>query len=517
MVPILTPSQCSGWDARAEAAGRPLRMLMENAGRAVARSLVEDFDDIALRGVLIATGPGNNGGDGWVAARALHLIDVPVWVAEVVAPDGGIAADARRAALEDGVQTVSVDGPWPSLGVVVAAMLGTGARGAPRGPIAAMVARLASLGLPVVAVDGPTGLDLETGIDHGALPAVSTVTFGGFRRGHLLARDVVGKVMVEEVGHPLADPSWPVCVDQRWARSQRLRFAAAAHKGDRGRIVVVGGAPGMTGAARLAARAAFAAGAGVVHVVVPDEAMSDIALAEPDVLVFSHPFAAPLAAGLRELIARADAVVIGPGLGRDADRAGFVLQVLAEAQRAVIDADALTVLAAERAALAEVAARVPLVLTPHRGEFRTLFGEFADLATTDPWTAAEEAARVTSATVLLKGVPTVVAHGRDALLTVTSGNPGLATGGSGDVLSGLIVAFLAQGLAPQAAAAVAAEALGQAATMAAQDHGPRAMRPMHVVAAMAEVWKQWTHNDAPKEGEEFPELYLAELLPPLTG
>jgi hydroxyethylthiazole kinase-like uncharacterized protein yjeF len=517
MVPILSPSQSRDWDARAEATGRPLRMLMENAGRAVARSLVEDFDDIALRGVLIATGPGNNGGDGWVAARTLHLIDVPVWVTEVSEPPPGIAADARRAALDDGVATLPVDGPWPPLGVIVDAMLGTGARGEPRGPIATMIARLASFGLPVLAIDGPTGLDLETGIDNGALPAVSTVTFGGFRRGHLLARDVVGKVMVEEVGHPLPDPAWPVCVDQRWARSQRSPFAAAAHKGDRGRIVVVGGAPGMTGAARLAARSAFAAGAGVVHVVVPDEAMSDIALAEPDVLVFGHPFAAPLAAGLHELLARADAVVIGPGLGREAGRAEFVLAALRVAQRAVIDADALTVLAGHRDELAAHASRIPVVLTPHRGEFRTLFADLADGAATDPWMAARDAARSTSATVLLKGVPTVVAHGEDPVLTIASGNPGLATGGSGDVLSGLIGVLLAQGLGPSIAAAVAAEALGQAALFAAQEHGPRTMRPMHVVGAMAEVWKQWSHNDAPRDGEEFPEMYLAELLPPLTG
>jgi hydroxyethylthiazole kinase-like uncharacterized protein yjeF len=517
MVPILSPEQARGWDARAEAAGRPLRMLMENAGRAVARSLVEDFDDITLRGVLIATGPGNNGGDGWVAARALHLIDVPVWVAEVVEPSGGIAADARRAALEDGVPTVAVDGPWPALGVVIDAMLGTGARGEPRGPIATMVARLATLGLPVLAIDGPTGLDLETGADHGALPAVSTVTFGGFRRGHLLARDLVGKVMVEEIGHPLPDAEWPVCVDVRWARSHRLPFTAEAHKGDRGRIVMVGGAVGMTGAARLAARSAFAAGAGVVHVVVPDEAMSDIALAEPDVLVFGHPFVVPAASGLRDLIARADAVVIGPGLGRDEGRSDFVLEVLALAQRAVIDADALTVLAGSRDRLAAIAARIPVVLTPHRGEFRTLFAEFADLADTDPWLAAQHASRTSNATVLLKGVPTVIAAGEVPVLTVASGNPGLATGGSGDVLSGLVGVFLAQGLAPQVAAAVAAEALGQAAGYAAQEHGPRAMRPMHVVTAMAEVWKQWSHNDAPQEGEEFPEMYLAELLPPLTG
>jgi NAD(P)H-hydrate epimerase len=273
----------------------------------------------------------------------------------------------------------------------------------------------------------------------------------------------------------------------------------------------------MTGAARLAARSAFAAGAGVVHAVVPDEAMSDIALAEPDVLVFGHPFNVPLAPELRELVARADAVVIGPGLGRDAGRAHFVLALLEVAQRAVVDADGLTVLKTHREALAAIASRIPVVLTPHRGEFRALFGEFADVADTDPWTAVSDATRVSAATVLLKGVPTVIGHGQDAVLTVASGNPGLATGGSGDVLSGLVGAFLAQGLDPRAAAAVAAEALGQAAMFAAQEHGPRTMRPMHVVGAMSEVWRLWSHNDAPKPGEEFPEMYLAELLPPLTG
>jgi NAD(P)H-hydrate epimerase len=275
----------------------------------------------------------------------------------------------------------------------------------------------------------------------------------------------------------------------------------------------------MTGAARLAARSAFAAGAGLVHVVVPDEAMSDIALAEPDVLVFGHRFAAPLSDNLRHLLEQADTVVIGPGLGREAGRAEFVIAVLDAAQRAVVDADALTVLAPHRDELARVATVKPLVLTPHRGEFRTLFAEFADGAATDPWAAADEAARATGATVLLKGVPTVIASGEAAPLTVASGNPGLASGGSGDVLSGLVGVFLAQGLPAQTAAAVAAEALGEGAAIAAQQHGPRTMRPMQVVAAMSEVWKVWTRSDEPVDREDyyFPVFYLAELLPPITG
>src|SRR5690606_27171165 len=253
------------------------------------------------------------------------------------------------------------------------------------------------------------------------------------------------------------------------------------------------------------------------HVVVPEGAVSDIALAEPDVLVSGHPFEAPLDDTLRELIERADVVVIGPGLGRDAGRASFVLAVLDLAKRAVVDADGLTVLAGHREALQRIATAKPVVLTPHRGEFRTLFGEWSDGVATDPWAASHAAAVASSCTVLLKGLPTVIAHGTEPVLTVASGNPGLATGGSADVPSGIGGVFLAQGLGPAAAAGVATEALGQAALFAAQEHGPRTMRPMHVVAAMAEVWKQWSHNDAPRPGEEFPEMYLAELLPPLTG
>src|SRR5690606_39725137 len=143
-------------------------------------------------------------------------------------------------------------------------------------------------------------------------------------------------------------------------------------KGDRGRLAVIGGTPGMTGAARLAARSAFAGGAGVVHVVVPDQAVSDIALAEPDVLVSGHPFTTPLQEPLVELLYRVDAVVIGPGLGREPGRGEFVLAVLEHSRRALVDADALTVLAPHREQLANLAADRELLLTPHVGGFRPL-------------------------------------------------------------------------------------------------------------------------------------------------
>jgi hydroxyethylthiazole kinase-like uncharacterized protein yjeF len=204
-------------------------------------------------------------------------------------------------------------------------------------------------------------------------------------------------------------------------------------------------------------------------------------------------------------------------LGRQANRDGFVLAVLEVPQRAVIDADALTVLADRRDALAEIAGRGDFVLTPHRGEFRALFPEAADAAATDPWAAAQHAVDHCGATVVLKGVPTVVASAGSPALTIAAGNPGLATGGSGDVLSGVIGVFLAQGLAPRDAAAVAAQALGEAATFAGREHGPRAMRPLHVVSALAQVWQVWTIEDQPPDEDDYPAMTLAELFPPLTG
>src|SRR5690606_12568864 len=142
-----------------------------------------------------------------------HVQGFPVWVVEAAEPTGGIAADARRAALEDGVRVITPPERWPAVALIVDAMLGTGAHGAPRDGIAAMVQWISALDLPVLAIDGPTGLDLETGIDRGAVPANLSITFGGFRRGHLLARDVVGSVSVIEIGHPAPDPMLPQWVE----------------------------------------------------------------------------------------------------------------------------------------------------------------------------------------------------------------------------------------------------------------------------------------------------------------
>ncbi|HEX5819603.1 MAG TPA: NAD(P)H-hydrate dehydratase [Gemmatimonadales bacterium] len=513
-IPVVSPSQSSAWDRRAEHAGIALHTLMESAGRAAAAVLLREFAAAARQGVLVLAGTGHNGGDGWVMARALARLGVPVTVAPLagdLAPLTGHVAGLARA---EGVREVAPDGPWPNVGVVVDAILGTGAKGAPRAAAAALLDRAHDLPVPVLAVDGPSGLDLDTGVAHGVARADLTVTFGGFRRGHLLARDEVGEVVVVDIGHPPAEPGWPRFVADAEAASWLPPLHAADHKGDRGRVVVIGGDVGMTGAARLAGRAAFAAGAGLVHVVAPEASVAAIRAADPDLQTLAHALAGAPSAALVELLHRADVVVLGPGLGRADDRAAFVLDLLAASRRAVLDADALVALQGRVADLAMLARGRAVVLTPHAGEFRTLFPELSSQRETDPWGAADEAACRTGVTLLLKGVPTVVAQDGRPVLTLGAGNPGLATGGSGDVLSGILGAVLARDADAQRAAAVAGQSLGRAADLAARRVTARGMRPTDVIAALPDLWREWAVRGRVGAAWEAP--VLARLPAPRT-
>ncbi len=490
-IPVLTPQQSNAWDAQAEAGGIARATLMAEAGRAVVAVVAARFPLALSRGVLVAVGPGNNGGDGWVVARVLHRAGIPVWVAAVAGDRSDLCAAAARQAQREGVREVPPDGPWPSIGIAIDALLGTGARGAPRAPIATLVERMTDLSVPIVAVDGPTGVDLATGVVHGLGGAQVTVTFGGIRRGHLLARDEVGDVVIADVGHPPPAAEWPWLMRDADAAAHVTAFSASAHKGTRGRLVVVGGAPGMAGAVRMAARAAFAGGAGLVHVVAPEATLDVLHVAEPDVQTLAQDFDSPARSETLELIGRADALVLGPGFGRAENRTELALRLISSASAVVLDADGLVAFHRRIDDLRAALAGRTAVLTPHPGEFRTLFPALAAGAEADPWGAASEAADLLGATILLKGVPSVVASPGRATVTIGAGNPGLATGGSGDLLSGLIGVLLAHGVDAQTAAAVGAHALGRAADIAARRHTVRAMRPVDVVAALPDLWREW--------------------------
>jgi len=185
-IPVLSATEAAAWDSVARTQFRiPSRVLMEAAGRATAQVLLTEFPEIVTQGALVVAGAGNNGGDGWVIARALHASGVPVWVAGLD-PKTDDAIDNRALARVDGVRELGREEPWPVAAVVVDALLGTGAAGPARGEVLALAQRIVAYGAPAVAVDGPTGLDLSSGEAHGPVRARVSVTFGGVRRGHLL-------------------------------------------------------------------------------------------------------------------------------------------------------------------------------------------------------------------------------------------------------------------------------------------------------------------------------------------
>jgi hydroxyethylthiazole kinase-like uncharacterized protein yjeF len=491
MIPVLSPQQSAAWDQRAVDAGIDVARLMETAGRAVTAVVADRYAYRLHAGVLIAVGPGNNGGDGWVVARALHRLDVPVWVTAPGGTGGPLRERMAELARSEGVREVAPDGPWPTIGLAIDALLGTGASGPPRPAVATLLDRLLDLEVPIVAIDGPTGVDLLSGNVHGTPRADLSITFGGLRRGHLLARDEVGMLVVVDIGHPPPDPNCPSLVTDERASTWLRRLQSKDHKGVRGRVVIVGGDVGMTGAIRMAGRSAFAAGAGLVHAVAPRDTVAALVQAEPDLQTLAHLFDQEPSSALLDLLERADAVVIGPGLGRAAGRRTLVTTLVQRARAVVLDADALIAFQDAPKELVEIARDRAVVLTPHPGEFRALFPALASRRELDPWAAASEAAQQSGATVLLKGVPTVVARNGTVPLTIAAGNPGLATGGSGDVLSGLVGTALAQGLAPELAAALGAQVLGRAADLAARRTTARALRPMDVVAAFPDLWREW--------------------------
>jgi ADP-dependent NAD(P)H-hydrate dehydratase / NAD(P)H-hydrate epimerase len=241
-IPVLSAGEAAAWDSVARTQYRiPSRLLMEAAGRAAAQVIQAEFPEIVSRGVLVVAGAGNNGGDGWVVARALHASGVPVWVAGLD-PKTDDAIDNRALARVDGVRELGREEPWPAAAVVVDALLGTGAAGPAKGDVLTLAQRIVAYGAPVVAVDGPTGVDLSSGEAHGPIRARTSVTFGGARRGHLVARDWCGRIVVVDIGLSPPDPAWPVLITDTWASACLPRLAPTMHKGDRGRVTVVGGA-----------------------------------------------------------------------------------------------------------------------------------------------------------------------------------------------------------------------------------------------------------------------------------
>ncbi|WP_448187936.1 NAD(P)H-hydrate dehydratase [Azospirillum sp. sgz301742] len=453
---LLTVAEMQRADLLAIAGGVPGPVLMENAGAAVAREIRARW---APRPVAVLCGPGNNGGDGFVVARLLAEAGWPVRLG-LLGSRAALKGDAAQAARR---WAGAVEPLGPSLldgaPLVVDALFGAGLvrplDGAARDLVEAMA------GLTVVAVDIPSGVHGDTGAVLGAAPAAAlTVTFFRKKPGHLLlpGRLRCGETIVADIGIPGAvlDSIAP----RQWENGPELWAArypwprAESHKYARGHAVVMGGGR-MTGAGRLAARAALRAGAGLVTVACPPEAFAIYAAGSPSLIVEPAADDEAFAALLAD--ARKNALLLGPGAGVGVHTRARVLTALDAGRDCVLDADALTSFAGAPADLLD-RLNSRCVLTPHEGEFARLFDVEGDKLA-----RARAAAARCGAVVLLKGADTVIAapDGRAALNA--NAPPELATAGAGDVLAGLILGLLAQGMDGFDAACAAAWLHGEAA------------------------------------------------------
>ena len=406
-------------EMRAAEQGHDVDALMERAGRAVADEVLARYPE--ARRIVGVCGGGANGGDGRIALRCLR--------------------EAGREA-EESDDPVGAD-------VVIDALFGTGFRGEPRPDAAGLIGRINAAGVPVVAVDVPSGVDASTGEVSGvAVRAAHTVTFHGRKVGLVVApgRFHAGKVAVADIGLSHGESG------HRLVTRQVLRLIPRRSEGDNkytaGSVLVVGGARGLTGAACLAAEAAFRADAGYVAVAAPAESLPvlETRLLEAVKRPLEDVF---------EAAGRAGALAIGPGLGEG--RADLVRRLLFETNLpAVVDADGLRGLEPfERSA--------PTVLTPHEGELGRLLGEESSWVAAHRLEALRRAVEKFACVVLLKGADTLVGAPAAGTLVVSLGPPSLATAGTGDVLTGIVAAFLAKGVEPSLAAAAAAAAQQSAA------------------------------------------------------
>jgi hydroxyethylthiazole kinase-like uncharacterized protein yjeF len=447
---LLSVAQMTEADRAAIAAGTPGSLLMQNAGNAVALEITRRWSP---RPVTILCGPGNNGGDGFVVATVLAQSGWPVRVAlfgrrEDLRGDARLHAARWNGGIER-LEPTAIEGA----ALVVDALFGSGLSRRLDSQVVATLTAVTQCGLPLVAIDVPSGVMGDTGESVGAAPALCTVTFERKKPGHVLlpGRELCGEIVVADIGIPavvlesLSIETWEN--DPALWRAELPRAQSSGNKYTRGHALLCGGYP-MTGAARMAARAAARIGAGLTTIAVPEVAFSIYAAALTSIMVQPLTQHGDLARLLSD--SRYTAFLIGPGAGVNDITRETALEILGTARPVLLDADAISVFASRAAELAR-AIRGPCVMTPHDGEFERVFD-----ARGDKLGRARAAARQSGAVIVLKGADTVIAAPDGRAVVNTNAPASLATAGSGDVLAGLILGLLAQGMDafPAAAAGV---------------------------------------------------------------
>ncbi len=497
MRPVVTAAEMRALDrATIDDIGLPALTLMETAGRAVAHVAQEMLGDDHGH-VAVVCGPGNNGGDGFVAARVLRDagIDATVYLPVGRSSLRGDAA-THLAILERAGGRVRMCDTPALLGavrdeiagatLVIDALFGVGLARPIEGHLAEVVAAINGAG-HCLAVDVPSGLDTDTGRVLGTcVHATGTVTMGALKIALASAPGFAhcGAIDVVDIGIPSGVLATQVVragvVEMADVTSWLPRAGVMDHKGTRGHVLIIGGMPGMRGAGRLCANAALRGGAGLVTFATAGEVAADDSV-----------MTKVLPTQLGDLTANKGAIVIGPGLGQSEPAAGWVDEVLASGVPAVLDADALNLLAGIVEAVKQAAG--PVVLTPHPGEAARLLGITTSEVEADRLAAARALATRSHAVVVLKGARTIVCDGTldDDFCSINpTGGPELATGGSGDVLAGLIGALLAQGVSAVDAARAGVFLHGLAGERLAAQHGSRGVISSDLPVAIAGVLKE---------------------------
>ena len=491
---IVTAHQMHALDRRTiQEAGVPGHVLMERAGAGVVAAMEETFGPMKGKTVTIFCGKGNNGGDGFVVARLLRRQRVNVQVC-LLARAGDLKGDAKlmyqRVAKSAGGAHIA-RAPSPDRmrhltrqsHVLVDALLGTGTSAPVTGPYAEAIHAMNASELPTVAMDLPSGIHADTGEMLGtAVHASLTVTFGNPKLGLFLGSgiDHAGRVRHVDIGIPdqyveamriPIELLTPAAI-RSWLPTRR----ASSHKGTFGHVGLIAGSPGQSGAAVLAANAALRSGAGLVTVAAPASVQAHLESRVMEVMTLplpetkDHMLARRALPQLLAFVQSRSAIGMGPGLSTHVETAEVIRTLIAQCDRpTVIDADALNALAGHTHILR--ACPMPTILTPHPGEMARLLNTTTDMVTRNRLGTAQEFARAHSVIMVLKGARTIIAHPHGHTAISPTGNPGMATAGTGDVLTGVIAGLLAQGLAPWEAAQSGVYLHGLAGDLAAETFG----------------------------------------------
>jgi len=490
---ILTGIQMKKCDAAQIGAGTPSYTLMERAAQAITKEIYSLGWE--KKRILVVCGSGNNGGDGLIAARLLHLDGAHVDV--YFAGEMEWCTPETKRAYTDAVESgVSFEGEpaWESYGLIVDALFGIGLSRAPEGVFEQVIRKINHSGAKVLSVDIPSGVDADTGEMPGAaVQADVTVSLAAYKRGHVLGDGVghSGKVICADIGigtdlFDADEQDCPAYVIEERELSLIPKRKKDANKGTFGRVLVIGGSRGMCGAAYLCAKAAYRSGAGLVEIFTCEENRQSLQILLPEAIVTAYTDDVPEPALLHSALERASIVVIGPGLGQGNAARMLVRETFRKVQVPLIcDADALNVCARESLAYP---GDVPVIVTPHPGEFSRMTGQSIEAIAADPQVSAAHYARENGVICVLKFARTVITDG-NALFVNMSGSPALSKGGSGDVLCGVIAGMLCSGLSPVGAASIGVYIHGKAGEEAEAVYGEYSPLASEVCDRIADVLK----------------------------